>query len=151
MTIWVGQDPNEISDPSTFGPFDGCLVVMNIGKETYGDVYKTSPAYIEQVENCIADAHADGWLVLYLFDSDTGAQPQPEEFDFVEGMDFFRPMSSICGRKDSNFALLPDKRSEQFAEMKKQICSKFRVGSRVVFVGQCSIDSVKVLLPPTKG
>ena len=150
MTIWVGQDPNEMSDPSAFGPFDGCLVVMNIGLETYNDVYKLSPAYIEQVENCVADAHADGWLVLYLFDSDTGAQPPPEEFDVIEGMDFFRPMGMTCGRKDSNFALLPDKRNEEFAEMKRQIRSKFRAGGETVFVGQCSIDSVKVLLPPTK-
>jgi len=98
--------------------FEGCLLVLNIGQENIRD---HSKEYTETLKSVAADAHADGFMTLYAFDSDTGPMRIPEIFDNVEGMDFVRMMFDVCGRQDSNFSLNPEARMGEFRAMAERI------------------------------
>ena len=142
MAVWADK-----KEGAKYGPFDGCLMVMNIGEDTK---HVMTPEFHEQLTNAVADAHASGWVVLWVFDNETGAMKLPDDWDVIEDMDFVRMMFDVCGRKDSNFPTLPGARMEQFKAMAQ--CARshnsFDIRGRATkIMGSCSIDGVKVLMP----
>lgn len=145
MAVWADRDEN-----APEGPFDGCLVIMNIGVENFASFDK---GYIERVLNAAADARASGWAILWVFNGELGVMRLPEEWEFMDGHDYIRPMSVVCGRRDSNFPTLPDARKAEFKAMADAVFShkSFRfLGKTMTLMGSCSIDGTPVLLPPTE-
>ena len=142
MAIWIDRDEKKPA-----GPFDGVLIVLNIGKENY----KSLPEkFVQSVRDAVGEAHAAGWLVLYLFDSAIGAQPPPEEFDNIEGFDFYRRVQDVWGRSAADFEPLPDKRMKEFvslAESIRQYKGFLIQGKAAKVIGSCSIAGSKTLMP----
>ena len=143
MAVWLNK--KEVA-----GPFDGVLVVLNIGDGNY----KTfSEKYIASVREAVNDAHAAGFLVLYLFDTIVGAMPPPDEFDNMEDMDFYRMMKDIWARDKADFAPLPNKRMEEFMGLVKSIKESklFSIpGKGAKIIGSCSIAGSQTLMPLTE-
>ena len=142
MAIWVDRNENKPA-----GPFDGVLIVLNVGVENFKSLPKE---FLQSVRDAVGDAHAAGWLVLYLFDSAIGAQPPPEEFDNIEGFDFYRNMHDVWGRNVADFEPLPDKRMKEFVSLAESVreYKGFVVqGKAAKIVGQCSIAGSKTLMP----
>lgn len=140
MAQWLGQKVEERN---------GCLMVMNIGN----DNFETLPDnYLNQIRDRVGQAHADGWMVLYVFDSATDPSKPPEYFDTAEEMDTVRMMFDVCGRRDSNFNLIPEQRLAEFNAIATSIINHpaFETlrSENFAICGQCSIDGQKVLLPP---
>jgi hypothetical protein len=141
MATWVDQHSE--------GAFEGCLVVMNIGNENCSSF----PAkYREDVYDAIANSHAAGHLVLYVFDNERGAQPPPDEFPQFEGMDVVRMGFDICNRKVFEFSPDPSQRLAELGEfVSAAICNgKFSVRGPRKIVGACVVGTEQTLLPLTE-
>ena len=141
MAVWVDRDENKPA-----GPFDGVLIVLNVGNENFKSLPKE---FLQSVRDAVGEAHASGWLVLYLFDAFT-AQPPPEEFDNIEGMDFYRRLQEVWGRDKADFEPLPEKRMKEFlslAESVRQYKGFVVQGKGVKAIGACSIAGSKTLMP----
>jgi hypothetical protein len=142
-TIWLDEKPLE--------PFDGVLVVMNIGEENYEDIWQRDRDYATKVEEAVRSAHAKGWLVLFLFDDDWGVMPAPQAFDILEDQDFVRPTKMICkDLRDLNFSGDPNTRMHQFGDILCGIVAhkywKFRK-LKAQIMGLCTIEGVDVQHP----
>lgn len=138
-TNWLDEKPEE--------HFSGCLMILNIGQE---NIHLVSSKYKEALSADVANAHADGWMIVYAFDSQTGPYKAPEEFSNVEGMDFVRMMFDVCGRKDSDFSLYPDKRMEEFKKIGEVIRNHDRLkftNANLKIGGSCKISGIPVLIP----
>ena len=105
MAVWVDERPKQ--------SYEGCLVVMNIGQENINDVPSNEK---DKVVEAIAKAHAGGCIVLYVFDSDIGPMPPPEEFDFIPEMDATRMGFDVLSMRTIQFSSDAEK---QRAEMEK--------------------------------
>lgn len=140
-------EPNFIDRQPVAGPFDGLLVIMNMPEGGFRREYD------EVVGEAIKQAHADGWLVMYVADGLTGLHRPPAHYDEVDGMDHFRLFSSL-GISDE-FDYIPSIRMAQFGRMAEAIASRgqeFGFPSRRLFakvVGACKIGGVASLVPPT--
>ena len=140
--IWIGES----AEKSEWGPYEGILIVMNIGK--------TMPPVPEDYQDlligAVSEAHADGWLVAYVGDRGVGA---PEDYlDYIEDLDHVRLMHDLCGRKDADFSILPEKRLEEFSEMVRHAFSRPHFsfqGTSSKVMGRCRIGGKETLVPPT--
>jgi len=128
---------------------NGCLLVMNIGNDNIDSIPIN---YAEKIRERVNDAHANGWMVLYVFDSKTDPSKPPDYFDNGEEMDVVRMMFDVCGRKDSNFNLLPELRLKEFNAIADFViehpdfdCLR---SANFAVCGLCSIDGDPVLMPP---
>ena len=141
--IWV--DKPEIQ------PFDGALILFNVGKGNY----KSFPEeYFEKIREAVNQAHADGWAVLYLFDQEIVEGETPEELEFVEATDFVRLESKTIGVPSLRFPTIPE---ERICYIKGLLLSlddplgQFSVKKeKFIIVGQCYIGKEKVFLPLTE-
>jgi len=131
--IWIKEEG--------MGPFDGLLIVMNIGEET-----PVPSDYAIVMAGEIDEAYAAGWLVLHVYDK--GISVPPDEA--IEGM-CLPVLSSACGEGELKFDLMPGKRLEQL----KKMASHFWANSGLDFtsrnckvMGRCLIDGAEVFLPP---
>jgi hypothetical protein len=143
-------------------PFDGCLIVMNIGKDNYRDL-KMSREYELCICEAIKRAHAAGHAVLYLGDSLHGVMAPPDEFPALDGADVPRLMAQACRTQIAEFPANPMFRMAQFQEMARLVYSNSRNGlllpllfseksyevGRWRIAGSCTIEGVKVLHPVT--
>lgn len=144
MTVWADKQ----GGPA--GPFEGVLILMNMGQ----DDLATSPMDSEYgigLASAIAEAHAKGRLVLYVFDR--GMSPPPEYFDVIEGMDHLRLMAQACGRDVASFPYDAQARLWEFREMAAAAFSqkdfKF-TGHAASIAGKCEIHGMQAFVPPTK-
>ena len=145
MAIWIGRDENK-----PLGPFDGVLIVLNIGNENF----KSLPEkFVSSVRDAVGEAHAAGWLVLYLFDFNT-VNPPPDEFDNMPEMDAYRRLKDVWkGKEEASFALLPTERNKEFLSLAGEIIvNKYWTITRknAKIIGSCSIASEKTLMPLTE-
>lgn len=141
MANWIkGKAPDR---------FDGCLVILNIGQQNYS---KVDSKYLGQLESHISDAIAMGHMILYLFDKETGGQPQPEIFDQAEGISNIRMLATITTRTDANFKLMPKERMAEFKALAEEIRGNedFQFKGPTFICGSCKIDGMPVLLPKTE-
>lgn len=138
MANWIGDKQDKRN---------GCLLVMNIGNDNYEAIPND---FIEKVKDRVAEAHADGWMVLYVFDDKVDPSKPPEYFDDGQEMDAVRMMWDVCGRRDSNFNLYPEQRLKEFNAMSEAVVAAFEelMSANFALCGMCSIDGQKVLLPP---
>jgi len=144
MAVWVDEGPKP-------KPYDGCLIIMNIGQDNISDVPAGEK---EKVVEALADAHAGGCAVLYVFDSDVGPMPPPEEFDFVVGMDEVRMGFDVLNMRMIQFSPGPDKQQAEMAALKDRLKERLnettlRFDGPVRFCGYCMVGEKKVFLPST--
>ena len=144
MAVWVDEGPKP-------APFNGCLVIMNIGQD---NIHKVPVGEKEKVVDALADAHAGGCAVLYVFDSDIGPMPPPEEFDSVEGMDGVRMGFDVLNMRTIQFSSDPDKQSAEMEALKERLKDRLkdttlRFDGPVRFCGYCMVGEKKVFLPLT--
>lgn len=137
MPVWV-EERQEF--------YNGCLMIFNIGQD---NIYQFPKEYYEELRAKVADAHADGYIVIWAFDGNTGPFPIPDDFDNIESMDHVRMMFDVCGRKDSDFALLPEYRMKEFQVIKETMSTHpdFHWKGKFLLGGSCSIAGQKVLMP----
>lgn len=154
MAFWVGGAPGAPTQPAAdeaFGPFDGVLIVMNIGRDNYRNL-DMPKAYSEAVQDAVKQAHADGWAVIYAFDSKCGIDQPPDDWDFLPGHTHYRLMNDVCGRRFADFSLLPTPRMDEFRAMFEHLklhkAFNFQ-GNGQLLIGSCRIDQLPVLLPLT--
>jgi len=148
--IWADQ-----SDKRVCGPFDGLLMVLNVGNDSYPP-RGWSQAYEDALIEAMTQAHYDGWAIVYLFDH--GTSMPPTHFDFIEDMDFLRLTNTYCGSrpasKGCDFSLLPQERDEEIAGIAAKIIQSpefsFPGTPPVKVVGSCRIGGEEVLLPLTE-
>ena len=139
MAIWADEN-----DRAAVEPFNRCLMILNIGADTLGGL---NPDYVMELKEHISNAHADGLMTLYVFDIETGPSKVPEDWDFIEGMDFIRMSFGVCGRRDFNFKVNPEERKKELAEMVNSVRSSFPFHGPVSITGRCQIDSTPVVMP----
>jgi hypothetical protein len=144
MAVWVDEGPKP-------KPYEGCLVIMNIGQDNISDVPVGEK---EKVVEALADAHAGGCAVLYVFDSDVGPMPQPEEFDFVAEMDVVRMGFDILNMRTIQFSPDAEKQRAEMAALKERIKERLnetslRFYGPVRFCGYCMVGEKKVFLSST--
>ena len=141
-------EPNFIDKAEEDGPFDGCLVLLNMAEED-NDVPSD---YLRDISEAVSMAHADGWAVVYLFDNREGVRLAPDYLPQADGHDFSFLMSEVNSSDEADFSLLPRKRMEQFGAIVKNIflMPRFVFDSRSAKVsGLCKIDGDDVLVPLT--
>lgn len=156
MPVWIDapgapvRPYNNNNDP--FGPFDGALICMNIGKDNHRRLNLPRP-YEESLLEAMRKALASGWVVINAFDYSVGIDVPPEPWPYVEGATHFRLMNDICGRQMADFALLPNPRMEEFRAMFTRLRShkafKIEGQNNQTIVGSCRIDNFPLLLPLT--
>jgi hypothetical protein len=139
MAIWVDED-----EKAKVEPFNGCLIILNIGADTLSGL---SADYITELKEHISNAHADGHVTLYIFDIDTSPLKVPDDWDFIEGMDFIRMSFGVCGRRDFNFKVDPEVRKKELSEMVNNLRVHFPFHGSVSITGRCQIDSTPVVMP----
>lgn len=86
MIVWSGQDPEvHLQYGGRNEPYAGCLFAMNIGRDTESVMTQSQKDLIKvEVDN----AHSDGRLVMYVFDSMLGVSQPPSFVETIEDMDF---------------------------------------------------------------
>lgn len=144
-------EPNFIDKPDYYGPFSGALIVMNIGQDNYQQLAMPA-SYEEALREAIADAHAKGHMVLYLWDATKGVSLPPLGYETTEGVDFYR-LGAELGKARLDFPWDPAQRRQAFESMADTLFSHrdfFFEGSSTAFMGHCSIDGQEVLMPLTK-
>jgi len=139
MAIWIDED-----EKAKVEPFNGCLMILNIGADTLGGL---NPDYVTELKEHISNAHADGLMTLYVFDVETGPSKVPEDWDFIESMDFIRMSFGVCGRRDFNFKVDPEARKKELTEMVDSARVHFPFNGPVSITGRCQIDSTPVVMP----
>lgn len=146
-TVWADRDSD---GPTISGPYDGLLLIMNIGDESN----RESPLpydYDRSLREAMANAHASGWAIVYCFDK--GTENPPEDFDFVDGQDHLRLMGETCKRPEADFSGMPEARMGQLTAMAQATFDKtdtFKFTQRAAMVaGRCRIEGLDALLPVT--
>jgi len=147
----VSYEPNFIDRPDTYGPFDGVLLVLNIGEDNYESL-NLPQEYEDALQDALANAHADGWAVIYLFDNMRGVCNPPEHFEFTEEVDFYRLMRQTVGTGEASFSRVASERAQQFESMLENIWKHqdfMFVGRSASIVGLCRVGGERVLFPVT--
>lgn len=140
--------PNFVDATNVNGPFEGCLIVLNITQEEL-----LAEDFVKVLSEAVAQAHADGWAVLYLHDNDKGASPVPDFVPQAEGHDFPMLMSNVCSREKASFSLVPSKKNDEFQALFDNImtlegfCFEKNVGK---LIGKCKLGGDDVMVPLTK-
>lgn len=139
-----------IDKPDTFGPYEGCLVIMNMGKENY-QAFEFPRDYEDSVSQAIANAHAGGWAVIHLFYDVSMLSECSDNLEFMEEMDHLRGANMYGSNLD--FSLDPDRRLAEMNSVMDGIWGdeNFRfVGNRSAMIGQCKIAGAETLIPFTE-
>lgn len=76
--MWIDKDKKKDG-------FDGVLLVVNHQENETAE-------QIEALVEAVADAHADGCAVFYVFDEIEKVKPPPDEVEWRDEMDFLRPL-----------------------------------------------------------
>lgn len=144
--------PREViwADEQKAGPFDGVLIVMNIGKDDGVEPDPLPQHYFDSLSEAVAMAHARGHAVVYVFDK--GIMLPRDELGSMTGMDFYRLMHEACGKATADFDLNPDRRNQQFIDMVDSIFSHGAftfVGKAAKITGICRIDGCEAIVPVT--
>lgn len=143
-------DTQWVDKPSTFGPYDGCLVVMNMGKDNY-QAFEFPRDYEEEVVAAIGRAHADGWTVIHLFYHASSLSECADNFEFMEEVDHLRGANMYGSNLD--FSLDPVQRLREMNSIMDGIWAdegfKF-FGNRSAMIGQCKIAGTEALIPFTE-
>ena len=145
-------DPQFIDEPKAREPYEGCLVVFNIGEHNWHKI-GMSKHFEETLTKAVADAHASGWLVQYVFDLGTELSPPPDFLDSAPEQDLTGISGKLLGMDFLDFSLVPSQRREQFKRIVERVSSQAGVkllGSSVVVTGWCKIGGDEVFLPPTR-
>lgn len=141
--------PNFIDRPPYLGPFEGVLILLNVG---YG-FERIDKEYDRAIVEQINKAHAGNWLIVYASTGDVGVDEPPEHYDYIEERDLPR-LITYCGRPDTNFDLMPGTRTEQFRRMAHAVLVnpelRFNPRFRAIIMGRCSIDRTPCLIPATE-
>lgn len=146
------RPPNFIDKPEQYGPFNGALLVLNIGQDNIDKLgIRLGSNYYEELVEAIADAMADGWAIMYLFDSEHGVSEEPDGFEDHEDITFRRLLGKTCGMEVADFSLIPSERKKQFESMRKHLqeVEDLVVGDDMAVMGSCKIGGDKVLMPLT--
>ena len=143
MAVWVDERPKQ--------SYEGCLVVMNIGQENINDVPSNEK---DKVVEAIAKAHAGGCIVLYVFDSDIGPMPPPEEFDCIPEMDATRMGFDVLSMRTIQFSSDAEKQRAEMAAVSERLKNRLketflRFDGPVRFCGYCLVGDKKNFMPPT--
>jgi hypothetical protein len=144
-------EPNFLDKPE-LEPFNGCLVIFNIGNHNYDNIGMTW-FFGGLLTEAVANAHASGWLVYYVFDSKHGSSVPPDFLDNVADQDFVGLSKKVLGTELIDFSLLPSKRMQQFKQIIGSISSQQGIkilGSSAVVTGLCGFEGDEVFLPPTE-
>jgi hypothetical protein len=140
MSVWIDEKPKY--------PFEGALIVMNMGQE---DLEKFPPPaeYLASLVSEISEAHAAGRAVIYLFDK--GTSPIPEHLDWMDDMDF-RRLSSSLGMPSLSFSLSVKERQRELEALATGARGQddFVVRGPVRIMGACLLDGERVLMPPVE-
>lgn len=141
-TIWADQQKGH-------GPFNGVLFIFNLGCDNW--TQEMIPREYEAgLCEAIANAHADGWMTLYVFDRMKGTSLPPEGLEFFEQMDFVR-LSTALGLDSASFPLDPDARrvalSRMFHDFLERNADEFVAVGRGAAMGLCLVGGDKVLMP----
>jgi len=130
--------------------YNGCLVVMNIGNE---NIDKVPEEEKQKVVEAIADAHASGNSVIFMFDSDIGPQNPPEEFDIMEDRDGKRMAFIVLGMRTIKFSEDENERQQEMKTAAEKIRAevkdselKFIPSGEVRFCGYCFIGDKRIFL-----
>ena len=75
--MWINEEKRQ--------RFDGILIVVDHHAERDR----------ERMIKCISDAHAGGMAVIYTFTSIEDARPPAEDIEWIEEMDFLRPLKGM--------------------------------------------------------
>lgn len=140
-----------IDEPKHRAPYEGCLVVFNIGQHNYNSLGMTKQ-FEEEFNQALADAHASGWLVYFVFDDKRGASLPPEHMNYFQDMDIVGLSGKIIGKDTIDVSLLPDQRIIQFRDIIERIRSQPDIKiltSSAMVTGLCKIDGDEVFIPPT--
>lgn len=141
-------------------PFEGCLIILNIGKDNY-DSLKICGEYYDNVVEAIKHAHAKGFAVLYLGDVKHGTMEPPEDLPALAGADVSRLMGHACGLQLAEFPAEPNARMAIFGEIARLLFERGRQGAllpltftkdayangRWRICGNCTLDGEQVLHP----
>lgn len=142
-TTWVGGNPLDRRDP-----FNGLFVVFNMGDR---QVPRISKDFVKVIADSISDAHADGFLVVYLFEPNMAGDIS-DVFGSVEGMD-----TTWFWSEEINLALDPEVRKKELEGIASRVVDgceksgKFEFGgNKAAFCGLIRIDGEAVLMPRTE-
>jgi hypothetical protein len=141
-TTWVNKQE--------YGPYNGVLIVFNIGKANYKTIPNMNEQYLSLVMSEVNSAHARGMSVLYLFDDEIPYSMPPDEFDFMEEFDHIRP-SSMYGA-DLKFPLDYEARTTKMRKIAAEVFADTTftfVSRQTRFIGHIHIDGDAVLMPRT--
>lgn len=144
-------EPHFLDRKDFHGPFDGALVIFNLGEDDWPPE-GMSQEYEDHLRESIASAYADGRVVLFLWDAAKGVSLPPECVETMPDMCFYRFLSDLCGVPVAEFPLLPRERDEEFRKMAQKIgeSSEYVLAEkRFAFMGRCWIGKKEVLLPFT--
>lgn len=141
--------PNFIDKPEKNGPFEGALVIFNIGSDNYESI--SMPAEYEQyLCDSINDAIARGLAIIYAWDTDKGISLPPLGYEDRDDMVFTRLLADVCGIQKADFDISPSERSTVFGHMAENLLSHkefFFTSPYVGFIGLCRIDGTDVFMP----
>lgn len=132
MTIWIGGK-REV--------YDGMLMALNCGDDRVGG------EFVADAAQAVAEAHARGWVVLYLFDED-GPRSPAGGLEFIEGHDFVRVEDgkiSLPGDYEARRARLEEMRERLSSDDERYLVK----GGSYGLLGACSMGGQEVLVPPT--
>ena len=141
--VWVGERQSERTQN---GPFTGCLIILNLDKIEARK--KDASEYFDDLIGAIANAHADGLAIVYLYDN--GIVVPSDDVEQIEGMDFHRLFGIVCKGQACEFSSDPDNRRDQFADIAKAVLSQKEFifeGRSASIIGSCKIDGQDVLFP----
>lgn len=140
MPTWIGQKEER---------FDGCLMVLNIGNHNFSQL---PVEYVNALKERISLAIADGWLIIWAFDTTIDEPQIPDDCDTIEGTTHLRMVFDVCGRRDVTFALLPDARLKELKAIEQTMRDhpSFRWSGPFAIGGAASIASQNVLMPITE-
>ena len=142
--VWVGE--RQLEEKKRSGPFTGCLIILNMDK--IESRKNSAPEYFDDLLGAIANAHADGLAIVYLYEE--GIVLPSDDVEQIDGMDFHRLFGIVCKDQACDFSSDPDERVRQFSVVAKAVLSQKEFvfeGHRACIVGSCKIDGQNVLLP----
>ena len=151
-------EPDFLDEPDRIEPFNGCLLVLNIGSENC-DKIGMGKHFRTMLTEAVSEAHAAGWLVCYVFDNKLGSSPPPDFVDSAPEQDLVGLSNKFFNVDAIELSLLPRERMRQLAQLIERIsCQPSPQGPQVLFVasfpavatGLCKIDGDEVFLPPVK-
>jgi hypothetical protein len=142
MAKFVDQDDSR-------GPFNGCLIVLNIHQET-----KLPKQYEDNLIERISQAQANGYAIFYLFDASNGVGEIKDTLPQDEHFDFRSLLSSIINiQTDINLSIDPKLRYRQLRGIADKVLYYPNVqfaNKDAAIMGSCQIDGDLVLVPYTE-